>query len=325
MCRILTFSGMAGFLDPKQRFLDTILTLEGRRAIANGRLAPRFFSFSDATVFYREDTVPDGQSSTEYRPQLENVNLRQDKISFESDVSGKLVSRELADSLVGLVVGQGQILTEVSGVQEALRGRALFSGSVELLDSSLRHFKKCRILGSPEALDDRRKRFQIAPQRTEPFIVTDDRPIDHTGTKSAKLEQIESFFQDRKLAHIPNFQFLPPINKRRLGEDTASPLGTYEKIEQAPILEFRELSEELDRLEEQGFLREFSFPETSKLNRIFGQFFEIGTDTIKKLDVIDFGVFPTEEGMKQVFFVGKIFTDDYRCDTFVNIFTMVFE
>ena len=44
---------------------------------------------------------------------------------------------------------------------------------------------------------------------------------------------------------------------------------------------------------------------------------------------IDFGIFITQDGSpyvkKHVFFVGKIFVDDYGTDVFINLFSLVFE
>jgi hypothetical protein len=70
------------------------------------------------------------------------------------------------------------------------------------------------------------------------------------------------------------------------------------------------------------------FDPTSRSNTIAAQFFEETFNTIKKLDVIDFGSFLTDDDEfpeKRVFFVGKIFMDGRKSPTFVNLFTLVFE
>ena len=71
-----------------------------------------------------------------------------------------------------------------------------------------------------------------------------------------------------------------------------------------------------------------TFYETSLENNLIGQFFEIGQSSFKKLDVIDFGEFVTEDEdfpEKHVFFVGKVYPDSKGSYTFVNMFTLVFE
>ena len=52
--------------------------------------------------------------------------------------------------------------------------------------------------------------------------------------------------------------------------------------------------------------------------------------TIKKLDIIDAGTFYEETDInrryeKQVFYVGKIYFDDYNSPTFINIFTIIMD
>lgn len=323
---------MAGFLDAKQRFLDTILTTEGRRQLATGKLRAEFFSFSDAGIFYDEDTIVSGGLPAVSRPQLEACNLPQDTISFEADDNGKLISKQLGDALFGITssvlsLAPGQILLEVSGVQEALTGERFLSTMDDLLASSVEHYQRCQILGSPELIDEDRKRFVVSPSNPEPFTITDNKPIKQTSLQEAWINQVEGFFQDKRLSHIPNFQFLPPVNKARLGETERAPLATYQRIEQAPILTIDELEEELQPRIESGYGRTVYFSETSKLNRFFAQFFEVGEDGLaKKLDIIDFGSFPSNHGVsKRIFFVGKVFTDDYGVDTFVNLFTLIFE
>lgn len=328
--RSIILRAMAGFLDPKSRFLDTILTVEGRRQLAEGKLRAEFYSFSDATAIYNEETIVSGGLEAIDRPQLEAVSLPQDTITFEADDSGRLVSRKLANSLFGitsstLTVAPGQIMIEVSGTQEVMTGEAYLSQMETLLGSSLQNFQRCRILGSPELIDEDRNEFLLGPNVPEPFIITDNKPIPQTNLQEVSINQVEGFFQDKRLSHIPNFQFLPPVNKTRLGSTEKKPLGVYERIDQAPILTIDELENELAPRVNAGYQRTVYFTETSKKNRFFGQFFEIGEEgETRKLDIIDFGSFPTKNSVaKRVLFVGKVYTDDYGVDTFVNMFTLV--
>jgi hypothetical protein len=46
---------------------------------------------------------------------------------------------------------------------------------------------------------------------------------------------------------------------------------------------------------------------------------------MSKLDVIDFGSFPFENGDAHAFFVGKVYLDGLGRHTFINLFTIVFE
>lgn len=321
---------MSGFLDPKTRFLDTILTAEGKRQLAEGRLRAEFYSFSDATAVYNEDTIVSGSLEAIDRPQLEICSLPQDTITFEADDSGRLISKTLANSLFGITsstlsVAPGQIMITVSGTQETLTGQAYLSQMDTLLGSSLQNYKRCRILGSPELIDENRDEFIVGPLSPEPFIITDNNPIEEVDLQEVDINQVEGFFQDKRLSHIPNFQFLPPVNKGRLGASTNEPLGNYERINQAPILTIDELENDLAPRINSGYGRTIYFTETSKKNRFFAQFFEVGEDgETRKLDVIDFGSFPGKNSVaKRVLFAGKVFTDNYGVDTFVNMFTII--
>lgn len=271
---------MSGFLDPKTRFLDTILTAEGKRQLAEGRLRAEFYSFSDATAVYNEDTIVSGSLEAIDRPQLEICSLPQDTITFEADDSGRLISKTLANSLFGITsstlsVAPGQIMITVSGTQETLTGQAYLSQMNTLLGSSLQNYKRCRILGSPELIDENRDEFIVGPLSPEPFVITDNNPIEEVDLQEVDINQVEGFFQDKRLSHIPNFQFLPPINKGRLGSSINEPLGNYERINQAPILTIDELENDLAPKINGGYGRTIYFTETSKKNRFFAQFLRL--------------------------------------------------
>ena len=61
------------------------------------------------------------------------------------------------------------------------------------------------------------------------------------------------------------------------------------------------------------------------------QIYENGISTkLTKLDIIDAGSFidnedPNKRYEKRVFYVGKIYLDDYNTPTFINIFTIIMD
>jgi hypothetical protein len=73
------------------------------------------------------------------------------------------------------------------------------------------------------------------------------------------------------------------------------------------------------------------FKESSSQNNIVMQMFEINNDrsTFKKLDVIDFGEvsvsYDENRPTKHVFFAGKIFFNELRIPSFVNLFTIIMD
>jgi hypothetical protein len=70
-------------------------------------------------------------------------------------------------------------------------------------------------------------------------------------------------------------------------------------------------------------------------NNVFMQMFEgknntpDGVPILRKLEYIDFGEFKDENDKerpyKRVFFVGKVYLDEYESPTYINLFTIVAE
>lgn len=319
---------MSGILDSKQRIFDTVLTPEGRKQLAEGNLRAVFYSFTDSAAIYTEDTIVSGSGSTgqdvfdaTYRFTLESTGLPQDSIVFEADDSGKLIGTPTSGSEKYVIVG-GQIF---SGSKEHQRihitGSQFNSLSKILLSSSINAFQNQMILRSPDPIDEKDREFLLDSQTID-FNITKNRPFKSGEISTANINHIEGFFQDKRLSSIPNFQFLPPVNKPRVGETERRRIGNYLSLNQQSIETFEELEKELEEFEQ----NEIRFTESSRENNLVCQFFEVSQDKMIKLDVIDFGTFKTQDRtLKHVFFAGKIFIDDYNCPTFVNMFTIIFE
>lgn len=338
-----------GLLDPKQRFLDTILTEEGRRQIASGKLRAEFYSFSDSNAVYSaEDMFVSGSGFLDHLATIatfEAGSSKQDRITYESDDSGKLIVKEI-QSLHGQSVKilDGQLFSGSYGNKAALTNVTDINDmSLSLLSGSLTNFQELRLIRSPDPLTDA-STFSVS-ENALTFDILNDKPIaseENGGMQTATIDNIESLFADKRLSHLPNFQFLPPINKLKNGSSNAMPIGVYANINQQPIETYADIDRQVKRLDDMGFVKTITFPETSQLNKLFGQFFENSSSGITKLDVIDFGIFTTtgnelsaeeialaEERQqlsftKHVFFVGKLYKDSNGSDTFVNIFTLIF-
>jgi len=304
---------MAGILDNKSRILDSIVTLEGRRQIVGGKLKIEFASFSDRFTFYEADIVS-GSTDASERIFFEAASLPQDQITFEADDSGRLLAfegRNFVKTKMGKPVISGSFLTD----------RTQFASTAnKLLFSSVDNFKDLRSIGSDEFFRDD-KDFVISDNSIT-FTITDEKPFRSDDVQSISVNKAESFFQDKRLSHIKNFKFLPPKNKKTTIDPEGSLLGEFRPLSQPEILSIEELMEGLSH-------RDFHtvyFSETSRFNNLFSQFFEVTGNDIKKLDVIDFGAFSVENGESiRVFFVGKIFVDNMKRSTFINIFTIIFE
>jgi hypothetical protein len=58
--------------------------------------------------------------------------------------------------------------------------------------------------------------------------------------------------------------------------------------------------------------------------------FQKNKNLLQKLDIVDAGIFvddsdPNDYFEKQVYYVGKIYLDDFNTPTFINLFTLVFD
>ena len=115
-----------------------------------------------------------------------------------------------------------------------------------------------------------------------------------------------------------------PTLHRAMGEDEG-PLAFSAKNPSSPFPAFAKYKRE--HLENG---QEVKIIDSSRENNLMIQIFEQADDQLKKLSVIDFGLFqdndPTVPG-KRVFFAGKVYFDEggTRQLKFANIFTVVFE
>jgi len=317
-----------GLIDSKQRILDSILTRQGRSQMASGKLRAEYVSFSDAGAVYQLDTIISGSSGVTDRLTFEAGSYPQDQVTLEADDSGRLYGTFPGQSAELVIVRQGQILTGSTRAEQVpVTGSQFNSMAGTLLSSSIDNFKKLRLLSSPDPIDDRYDQFLVGPNAVK-FTISPDRLPTPSGLQTISIDQAESLFQDKKLSHLPNFKFLPPVNKARVGSSAQKSLGMYVNVNQSPILNYQELETELKAAEAIGYKQTIYFTETSRENNIFGQFFELSNGSLVKLDVIDFGLFPGDVAggtSRHVFFAGKVYTDSKGTSTFINLFTLVLE
>ncbi len=321
---------MAGIIDSKSRGLDTIVTLEGRRQIAQGKLRVAGVSFTDACAGYAADVVS-GSADASVRLYFEAGDLPQDQIVFEADDSGRLVPFRSSGEHQ---IRAGQVLTYevvagMSGSSERMQtmsGSGLELAASDVLDSSLMNFRRQLMLSTRDQLfeDDG---FSIGPESVT-FIMDGRGPIVNPEAFSADPGMLEGLFQDPRLSHLPNFMYLPPVNAGEANGDAGAGLGSYKPWGRVTPLTYRALSRELDIVEARGGCRTFSFDPTTRVNKVVGQLFERTNSGLRKMDVIDFGCHSTGKAhapTAHVFFAGRLVEDAAGVHTFVHVFTLVFE
>lgn len=325
-----------GLLDSKTRILDTQVTLEGRRQISTGRFRIEWISLTDGSTFYEADAVS-GSSDATKRLYLETCHLPQDQITFEADDSGKLMpfrnDRNIIVKSGKIFSGSINITGSFANDYELIENEQFASLASSLLSSSLDNFKKCRMIGTIDPIfeDDL---FLAGPSDIS-FVITDEQPIDDVRAQSANINHLESFFQDRRMMHLDNFMYLPPVMKTEDAVDLTNPdqarifrIGEYAALGPVDKSDYSEFEEELLTAERTGFCKTVRFDPTSRNNRIGAQFFEIRKNDILKLEAIDFGSYRTDDPdhpIKKVFFLGKVMVDDNGNYTFIHLFTLVFD
>jgi len=313
---------MAGILDKKTRFMDSFLTTMGREQMAKGELNFAFAIFSDYATFYESSLEdPDIASDAVNRVFFEAANRPQDLVIPEFDDDGGII---YPAGDFDMVNGQLKIVTGSSNA--SLTGESLITSASAAISDCIESFAAMQPLRTEEVLTDSTG-FELS-QNTGEFLVTTNLPISPGVPTQISLSNIESLWQDKKLTHVPNYQFKPPVNKISKKE-----LRTYPKLQQPAPHTFTDLETELGANDPSGETGvgppiSLTFPATSNDNNLVCQVWEVCSGSINKLRMIDFGEFedgdPYSPG-KHVFFVGKLFTDDGGGSTFLNLFTVVFD
>ena len=301
---------MAGILNTKTRIFDTIITNEGKRQLATGDLQIRFVSFTDGDTFYQADLLS-GSADASRRIYTEAAPRRQDQITFETDDKGNLIQFDGSD----LIFRDGKIISASVIIPP---GSQFASLSRQLLTSSIQNFQDLMLIGSDDVFRES-VGFNARPL-TSSFQITDKRPF-KIGSEITKIsiDDVESFFQDRRLSHIDNFQHLPPV---LVG--TTQSLGRFPSVRERDIQTYEQLQEALTGREHSRVV----FYDTSRSSNLVSQIFESSTGQLTKLDIIDFGEFVTNDSarpIKQVYFAGKVYLDRNGTATFVNLFTLTFD
>lgn len=306
-----------GFLDPKTRILDTLITEEGRFQLSQGRLRVSRVAFSDSSTFYEYD-IASGSSDVTSRVYFEACSLPQDQITFQADDSGRL---QPFTNPTGINVIHGKLVSGSAIVPED--GTQFASLADSLLESSERNFSHLAIIGSIDPIFEDHE-FELSVDEVT-FTITNDRPLPSSVVGIRHISTVPSFFQDPRLSHLPNFKFMPPVVKTGDGQ-TVRELAKVADIGSAfkSDNDFRSaLSDRMKTLELEGGCKTVTMDPTSRENNIFMQMFEVSSDgTMVKLDVVKFANASDHE--RPVYFVGKIVRDGDEFK-FFNIFTLTLE
>ena len=300
---------MAGLLDDKSRVIDAILTQSGKSQALAGGLRVRYVTLSDSGASY----VGDSNGIAVYPSaslNLECFSTPWDTITVETDESGMMLG----------FAGDSFSLTP--------DGKAVVSGSLssavniadELSKTSLDSFKNLQVISSRNKfLND--PGLSVIPEKYV-YSITDRFPFSGEPPKS-NIDDVDSFFTDKRLSNLPNFRYLPPVQRSRSQGGTSEALGDYANLSEENQYSQRDPLKSLSSLE--GVSVQFSSRTEDSTLAI--QVFEEATGYVQKLDVVRYGPIgiSPEGGQSTVYFLGKIYEDGFDVPTFVNIFTMVVE
>jgi len=319
---------VSGILDKKQRIIDFIITEEGRDQAANGELRIHYASFSDAGAFYTE-------KSGSYAEDISNriafeVNVKpQDTIVLENPPLFAVDSIAARQSINPFQTKDFKIAgTNIAKISESGQATTLLTGSAynkfadDICTSLTQNFHDMQIIGTFDPFDDS-SGFEIFPeQKVFDYFPRTNNDNGKTTESFVSVESCESLFQDERLSHLPNFMYLPPVNKST-GDDLVA-LGEYNNFNREAIDGFDDLISMLHDPQKEIPYVDFEFAETSRDNNILVQPIEFANDSIQKLAIIDFGEFIDDDSKgNRVFFLGKMYPDDNGNSTYVNIFTVI--
>lgn len=322
---------MAGILDKKTRVMDFILTDEGRRQMRDGGLRLSFASFTDSGAFYEEESggVASNANSRIY---FEPSSKHQDRIIVESSRGSMLdFSITSASGSYDLKGYQISFMTESLGapIKIALSGSEPLEASDDILLGITQNFTDNQIIAT-EDIFSYRQGFNLSCDRIT-FNANSSSPINTWNYiaqddtfRPPTLASFDATVFDRRFAHFPNYKFLPPVNKSGTGQFSGRVMGQYARLNQPEILSYDRLKQELRGKQS----HEIKLDPTSRDNNIIIQPFEFGTGPdglVKKLTIIDYGVFPNDRGTAagvHVFFLGKMLKSKDGSMKYFNIFTL---
>ena len=329
---------MAGILNNKERMIDFIMTKQGRRQMADGRMRIEFATVTDAQTFYQGSGSFGVAEPAGSRLFFEASERPQDMIVPELQAGSSMQPFRAGDFMItGKTIASGTFMKGATQQTTELTGTDIINKSEALLSSLTKNFQDLRITSTDDIFSDT-SNFSLA-NNTASFVLTDATFGDYTNNDpnpldaSIDLSSAPSIFADKRFANLPNFRYLPPVNLPLPGEEPVKLSEQYPKLSSGDEFSLEELHQILSV--KQSVVIKYS--DTSRDNNLIGQLFEMSADGVEKLSVLDYGSYTmpsaplsedefgeTPSTVEQYYFVGKMQKDKDGVDTFLNLFTVVF-
>ena len=338
---------MSGFIEKNKRFIDYRITEYGKEKISSGGLDLKYYTFSDSSITYKENTG----SSKSFK-----VSDIADYLPFEVDTNvTNIINPEYTLSSVLTFDDQdNNILFTNKSSNNTLADHLI---KLKLLDNKTLISKN----------DDREINFDYELERDEFDFKNNVNAYPTIKSSLTSLRNIEYISKDRRFSQKTRNKFLPPEGsfKSAAGEEsnpmafnqqgvlfkrfktennipTFTDRGTF-IVEMIKLLRKSNNILKLDYvLNEEKALSEDVF--LFELHKVINNGNIPGEDTLEKMSFVDLGEFydEIEYNFKRVFLIGKFFltrnvkdeinkenrrkrfeiNNDY---SFVNMFTLVVE
>ena len=233
---------MAGILNSKERMIDFIITPQGRRQIADGRMKVEFASVTDRHTFYTSSNIDKVAEDASQRVFFETYSSPSDMIFPEVDgtsESGNVQPFRAGNlSIDGKTFASGTFNTGAVKFRDVLSGSKIVDKAEELSIGLLKHFEGLQLLGTEDVFSNSSD-FKLSAQ-TGSFVITDQDVLANNGrgvylkdispslpplvdtyppmpaasTQDGRvdLDTIPSLHTDPRFAHLPNYRYLPPVN-----------------------------------------------------------------------------------------------------------------
>ena len=318
---------MAGFLDPKQRVMDVILTELGRLQMVKGEFDVKFVSFSDVGVEYVD--AGDGilEPITD-RLFFEPYSSVKDEIIPEIDNFGKFIIDQKVPA--DLEVKDGVLYEKQT--DESFKVVDGYSKVTTFTQNSFDNFKSLNILNTVSSLDEfsvDTTQILVATSSAGGYVTTSDQFVWNTRPPMS----VDPLFENQL-----NMRFLPPTT---LVGGEQIPIRSFNKwtrrTSSSDPLDTENLNRVLDQIEEDTVNID-GVPARKRIQigkdgsdsyqkyNLLGQVYVKKQSSLKKYTIIDAGEFFNEdnEPVCQIFYMGFVLKDGNGVTKFDREFTFVF-
>ena len=316
---------MAGILDPKTRVMDFMLTHLGREQASQGELNVAYATLTDRATFYSSGSILGVADDASERIYFEAASSPYDMITVEVDFDGQIKTFR-ADEFT---LRGGNVVTASAyvGNTAVLDRDQIIDASSKILNSITASLDNTQYIRTSDLFN--KDQDFIAEPKNLYYSFNDDPDLPPDGKDVVHVDNMESLFQDEKLAHIPNFNFLPPRNSPSPENLDGEPMGNYMSFRDKSLDGNRFFRKEVQKIwnsVKKGYeRRKIYFKQRTSDNNIVMQPFEFTHDGISKLSIIDGGSYKNRSReRRKIYYLGKLMADSKDTTVFVHIFTLVF-